>query len=147
MWCRLSTVATDLVESLQAQRTVRLRRTAADVARLAVQRTRLVDPRIDSALAALHDGNFGDSDARSAVQQLTKELDVIAWDLQKVAEESRGSMQPYHAAFARARAAASVKCALNSDPLSAALEAVYEAQAAVSDLEAIRIVIDISLAD
>jgi hypothetical protein len=147
MWCRLSTVAVDLVELLQAQRPARLRRAAADVARLAVQRTQLVDLRIDSALAALHDGNFGDSDAHSAVQQLTKELDMNAWELQRVAEENGSSMQPYYAAFARARAAASVKCALYSDSLSAALEAVYEAQAAVEDLEAVRISIDISLAD
>lgn len=147
MWYRLSTVAVDLVELLQAQQPVRLRKTAAEVAQLAVQRTQLIDLKIDSALAAMHDGNFGDSDAHSAVEQLTKELDVIAWELQKVAEENGSSMQPYYAAFARARAAASVKCALYSDPLSAALEAVYEAQAAVIDLDAIRVSIDSSLAD
>jgi hypothetical protein len=147
MWCRLSTVAVDLVELLQAQPPARLRRTAADVARLVVQRTQLVDLRIDSALAALHDGSFGDSDAYSAVQQLTKELDIIAWELQKVAEENGSSPEPYRAAFARARAAASVKSALFYDPLSAALEAVYEAQAAINDLQVIRISIDSSLAD
>jgi hypothetical protein len=143
---RLSTVSVDLVEQLRVQSPERLRRAAVDTAGLAVQQTQLVDPRLDAALAALHDGNFGDTDERSAMQQLTRELDVIAWEAQKTAEEHNSSMQAYHEAFVRARAAASVKCALDSDPLNAALEAIYEAQAAVADLTAIRTVVDTALA-
>jgi hypothetical protein len=143
--CRLSTIAVDLVERLAVQPPVRLRRAAADVVHLAVQRTELIDPILDAALAALRDGKYGDTYERSAVQHLTGELDVIAWETQKSAEEANSSMQPYYAAFVRARAAASVKCALDSDALNAALEAVYEAQAAVNDLTIIRTVVDAAL--
>jgi hypothetical protein len=41
----------------------------------------------------------------------------------------------YARACAEARAAASVFFALGDDPLTAALEAIYEAQAAVDDVE------------
>jgi hypothetical protein len=54
--------------------------------------------------------------------------------------------QAYLAAFARARAAASVGFALEPDALHAALESVYEAQAAVG-LEAVRVAIAAALAD
>jgi hypothetical protein len=145
MWCRLSTISVELVEQLQVQPTERLRRAAADTASLAVQQLRLADPRLDAALAALREGKFGDTGERSAVQQLTRELDLIAWEAQKTAEERNSSMQPYYAAFARARAAASVKWALDSNPLNAALEAVYEAQAAVGDLQAVKTVVETAL--
>jgi hypothetical protein len=145
MWCRLSSISVELVEQLQMQAPERLRRAAADAASLAVQQLRLADPRLDAALASLREGKFGDSGERSAVQQLTRELDAIGWEAQKTAEECNSSMQPYYAAFARARAAASVKWALDSNPLNAALEAVYEAQAAVADLQALRTVVETAL--
>lgn len=105
----------------------------------------MADPRLDAGLAALRDGKFGDSDEHLAVQKLTEELDEIAWKTQQTAKERDSPMQPYYEAFARARAAASVKCALYADPLKAALEAVYEAQAAVKDRAAIRTVVDSAL--
>lgn len=144
-WWRLSAVAPKLVEQLQLQPYERLRQAAADSARLAVRWTQLADPRLDAGLAALREGKFGDSSEHLAVQELTGELDEIAWDAQRTAEERDSSMQPYYAAFARARATASVKCALYSDPLKAALEAVYEAQAAINDRVAIRTVVDAAL--
>jgi hypothetical protein len=53
--------------------------------------------------------------------------------------------QAYSTAFRRARAALSVGFALQRDPRSAALEAVYEAQAAVADLYAVREVVNDAL--
>ena len=145
MWCRLSTISLELVDKLKVQPPERLRRAAADAASFAVQQLCLADPRLDAALAALRGGKFGDTGERSAAQQLTRELDMIAWEVKKTAEERNSSMRPYYTAFARARAAASVKCALDSNPLNAALEAVYEAQAAVADLQAIRTVVETAL--
>ena len=98
----------------------------------------MADPRLDVALAALRGGGLGDTAERFGVQQLTDELDEIAWDTQELAEVGTVSRRDYSAAFRRARAAASVGFALISDALIAALEAVYEAQAAVADVDAVR---------
>ena len=89
MWCRLSTISVELVEQLQVQPPKRLRRAAADAASLAVQQLRLADPRLDAALAALREGKFGDTGERSAVQQLTRELDMIGMGGKKDGRRAR----------------------------------------------------------
>jgi hypothetical protein len=145
MWCRLSTISPELVDRLQAQPPERLRKAAADAAGFAVQCLRLADPRLEAGLAALRSGKFGETDERSAVRQLAGELDETAFEARETAIERNSSMQPYHSAFALARAAASVECAMDPSPLNAALEAVYEAQAAIADLQAIETAIDTAL--
>jgi hypothetical protein len=145
MISRLSSVAPDLVARLEQLLPDPLRRAAASAAILAVERTQLADQRLDAALAALHDGRFGDTAERSGVQHLTDELDQIAWDAQEKADSGLVSRQTYSAAFRRARAAASVGFALDSDALNAALEAVYEAKAAVADLDLVRSVVGAAL--
>lgn len=140
---RLSTIAPDLVESLEGQRPARLRRVAAGVASLAVERTRLSDRRLDAALGALREGRRGATSERTGVECLTHELDEIAWDAQEKAEPHESCVF----AFRRARAAAAVGFALEADALAAALGAVYEAQAAVRDLNAVRSVASSALQD
>jgi hypothetical protein len=144
---RLSSVAADLVEQLEAQQPARLRQAAAGAVHLAVTRTGLAAPPLNAALAALREGRFGDSTERSAVLRLADELDEIAWDLQERSDAGTGSRDAYLAAFGRARAAAAVGFALDADTLMAALEAVYEAQAAVGDLGAIRAAVGPALAE
>jgi hypothetical protein len=72
---RLSTIAPDLVALLEQQQSEQLRRAAAGVANLAIERTHLSEPRVDAALAALHEGRLGFTPERSAVQYLTEELE------------------------------------------------------------------------
>ena len=136
---RLSTKAPDLAAWLEHQPPERLRGAAANAAHLAVERTGLTDPRLDAALTALRNGQFGRMAEESGVQQLVDELDEAAWDLQEKAEVGTESYEVYKAAFRKARAAASVSFALGSDALAAALEAVYEAHAATADLDAIQV--------
>jgi hypothetical protein len=69
---------------------------------------------------------------------ITEELDETAWDVQDKVDEGLIPEQAYLDAFSKARAVAAVGCALETDPLQAALESVYEAQAATCDLVAIR---------
>jgi hypothetical protein len=142
---RLSSVAADLVERLERQPPARLRRATADAVGLAIARTGLVDPRLDAALTALRDGAFGETPERSGVVQLAGELDETAWDVQDKAEAGEVTRQAYLAAFAKARAAAPVGFALDSDALNAALESVHETQAAVADLEVVREVVSAAL--
>jgi hypothetical protein len=138
---RLSTIAPDLVALLEQQQSEQLRRVAAKAANLAIERTDLSEPRLDDALAALREGRLGSTPERSAVHYLTDELDAIAWDAQEKMEAGIGSRQDYSTAFRRARAAASVGFALDANALTAALESVYEAQAAVADLDAMRVLV------
>jgi hypothetical protein len=112
-----------------------------------VNRTRLVDLRLDTALAAIRNGAAGGRDECSAVSGVTEELDEKAWDIQEQVDEGALPQEAYLEAFRMARAAASVGFALEVDPLKAALEAVYEAQAAIADLGAIRTAIGPALAD
>lgn len=137
---RLSTIVPDLAAWLERQPCERLRGAAANATQLAVDRTRLIDPRLEAALTALRNGQFGRMAEQSGMQRLVDELDAAAWDLQEKADVGTVSYEAYSAAFRRARAAASVGFALGSDALTAALEAVYEAHAATADLDAIQAV-------
>lgn len=143
MASRLSSVAADLSAELEHRPSTELKKVAAAAALLAVDRTNLVDPRLNGALAALRRGTPGDPNDSSAVTHVTEELDEVAWDVQERVDEGALPQQAYLEAFRRARASASVSFALDSN----ALEAVYEAQAAVSDLQAIRTAIDTALRD
>jgi hypothetical protein len=68
-----------------------------------------------------------------------------AWDAQEKAEAGTVPGVTYLTAFRRARAAASVGFALDCDALNAALEAIYEAQAAVGDVNAVRAAVNAAL--
>jgi hypothetical protein len=144
---RLSTVAADLAEQLEHRPSSQLRKVATIAALLAVDRTHLADPRLDAALTAIRDGAAGDRNECSAVSLVVEELDEKAWDIQESVDEGTQPQEAYLEAFRMARAAESIGFALEVNPLQAALEAVYEAQAAVSDLEAIRTAISPALAD
>ncbi len=144
---RLATIAPDLVASLEHQQPRRLRLVAASAAGLAVERVRLSDPRLEAALGALREGRLGDTSERAGVQCLAREIDEIAWDAQERAENGDGSRETYVIAFRKARAAAAVGFALEADALTAALGAVYEAHAAVKDLQALRSVVITALGE
>jgi hypothetical protein len=145
MTSRLSTVAVDLVHQIEGLPPEVLRRVATEAATLAVDRTQLADPRIGPALSALG-ASSGVPSARQAIEQLTEELDERAWDIQDLVDAGAASEDAYLEAFRRARAAAAVGYALNPDPQTAAFESVYEAQAAVVDLGAVRMAVAIAMA-
>ncbi len=146
MTSRLSTVAVDLVHQLESLPPGVLRLVAADAASIAVERTQLADPRLRLGLEALSASDSGMASARRAVEQLTQELDERAWDIQELVDAGAASEEAYVEAFRQARAAAAVGYALNPDPRTAALESVYEAQAALVDLGAVRMAVAIAIA-
>ena len=145
MISRLSSIAPGLAERLEGQEPERLRVVAAKAAALAVLDTGM-SAILSGGLVALRDGRFGNSADRAGVLRLVDELDAAAWDLQEQSENDAGSPEAYLSAFRRARAAAAVGFALDSDAVTAALESVYEAEAAVSDPEAVVAVAEAALA-
>jgi hypothetical protein len=99
---------------------------------------------LNDALLLLQSSNSGE-DERWVVDRLTEELDEKAWDIQELADAGNVSQQAYLEMFSKARAAAAVGFALGAKPLESALEAVYEALAAIGDLDAIKNVIRLTL--
>jgi hypothetical protein len=135
---RLATVAPDIVEVLGRQSPARLHDVAVGACEWIVARVGLVDPRLDTGLAALGDLRVGRSPERDAMKLLVDELDERAWDVQDEVDAGTAEQEKYLAAFSLARAASAVWFALGDDPLQSALEAVYEAQAATGDLADLR---------
>jgi len=146
MTTRLSTIAVDLVHTLEDQPPAVLRRIAVEAAMLAVTRTRLLDSRLVAPLAAMRGNQEVAPTARIQVAQLVEDLDERAWDLQDLLDSGAGSEEAYLEAFRKARAAAAVRYALDADPMTAAFESVYEAQAAVVDLGAVRMAVAVAIA-
>jgi hypothetical protein len=129
----LDSVAPELAEQLRGTSEDALRRVAATVGDLAVKRVSLTDPRLDRALSILS-GRPAEGDAKRDLQGLVEELDEAAWEIQARVHSGRAPEEEYLRAFRKARAASSVAFAMDSDPQAAAMEAVYEAQAAVGDV-------------
>ncbi|MGV8973119.1 MAG: hypothetical protein ACOH10_12425 [Rhodoglobus sp.] len=138
MTARLASVAPDIVEVLGRNPPARLRAIAVDAGEWIVEIVGLVDPRLDAALAAMRDLRVGASPERNALKVLVDELDERAWEVQDDVDAGSAPQEAYIVAFSLARAASAVWFALDSDALHAALEAIYEAQAATGDLAGAR---------
>lgn len=121
------------------------RRVALTVSRLAVSRAGISDPRLGAALEQLLRGKYGDSPERSALRALTEELDDAAWGIQDRVELGAADKADYAKAFMTARAVNAVWYALDPDPLAAAVEATYEAAAAIADALSLRTAVNGSL--
>ena len=138
MSSRLTSVAPDIVAALTHQSTPTLQIVARTAADWIVDRTGLRDPRADAGLAALRQRNFGPSTERSELVFLVKQLDERAWDIQDRQTTGTATDADYLTAFGLARAASAIWYALDGSALQAAMESVYEAQAASGELETLR---------
>lgn len=142
MATRLDSIAPDLGRRIEQASADEQRRVAAAAAQLVEQATRVDDPAMAAALDAVRTAAWGDTPQRRAALNLVERLDEAAWDAQDRAEEQGTGQDEYTAAFRAARAASAIAFALADEPAQAALEAVYEAEAATADLEGVRRVVD-----
>jgi hypothetical protein len=143
MESRLDIEAPELAARLRRANVTELRTVAASVASLAVKELNVQDPRIDAGLQAVAAQVWGDAEVRARLQQLTDELDEVAWDIQDQIDPP--ALDGYQAAFRRARAVESLFFSLDTDPLTAACESAYAAFHALADLELAHNVIDQAL--
>jgi hypothetical protein len=127
---RLSTVAPDLVHAMEEQPKRVLEIISVNIAKWAVKELNLTDPRIVRGITALETGRRGDSSDRESVKEIADELDVQAWGIQDLIESGETTEDDYVAVFDKSRAATALWSALGADALEAALDSVYEAQAA-----------------
>jgi hypothetical protein len=130
---RLDAIAPDLARRLQRQPRFQLRRVAERVALAALEEAQPQDARLAQAVDALRAGRYGDSGERGEVKELVDELDKAAWNLRGNLQARGAGGSEYLVAFRRARAAMALWFALDGDPLAAAMEAAYEAEAAMGD--------------
>jgi hypothetical protein len=123
----------DLVELAQGARNG-ARQAAIFAARRALEGTPVPRTPVAEILRALDDSDIGSAvRLRGALEALVEELDNEYWDLW----DSSGSTDSSEAraAFARARAVNALACALQANPVEAALDAIYEAQASLPEAE------------
>jgi hypothetical protein len=133
--------ARTLAEPLAQASDDQLRIVARAASTLAVERTGLRDPVLDTALSALESGQPADTSLRTQVEALVQQLDEAQWEPQDQVHAGQAgapwAKAAQRAAFRRARAANAVYFALDADPRRAAHEALYEATAATQDEEAL----------
>ena len=134
---RLDTVAPDLVRLLSGRTAEELRVVARHVVAFGLARAPVAGALVDQALRALQAGHPVDDGLREDLEALVVELDERAWAAQVAWESGAAPEAAYAEAFARARPAAAVGAALGQEPLSAALDSVYEVQTGTGDLAAV----------
>jgi len=129
---RLSLVAPDLAESLIALERSRARAVAVACANWAAGVTGLRETLVVEVLRELQSDRLPSQGEIQELEDLTDQLDEMAWDIQEKDEQhgGLGDSTQYLQAFRRARACAAVLAATSSDPDAAALDAAYEAWAA-----------------
>jgi hypothetical protein len=116
--------------------TEQLQRDVAIAAAVAAMRaSRLSRPLLDEAMDDLVRQRYGGV-RREQIEALELELDERAWAIQSEPDDGDAADKaPYEDAFRRARAAATVKMALDVNPRTAVAEAVYEAASAIDSRE------------
>lgn len=112
----------------------KLRQVALAACTLAVEKTALQADIIENAIQLLRVGH-SDANLKRGVDTFVEELDEVYWDSQDRQERGEATEQEVSEAFFRARAAASVASAMESDPKRAANLAVYEAYYALNEDE------------
>jgi hypothetical protein len=138
---RLGRIAPDLVERvLRATGDVQ-REISLDACRHAIAAAGLSDPVVHAGLRCAERGKYGDTAARAAVRDLMGALDETAWGIQEQVDEGGADEATYLTAFTKARAANALFYALDSDPATGALEALYEANVASDDLPQLRMLV------
>lgn len=135
---RLETVDPGLVALVEGAADDRRRGAALAAAEFARARSGLSNGRVETLLRLVGSGMVGDTAERRAVEAVVESLDERQWDLQDRVDAGDAAVADYLQAFAQARAASSAAFAADPDARVAALEALYEAHAAVDDLDGLR---------
>ncbi len=135
---RLDLIAVDLADRIDRAPASQQRAAALAACRFALDRTGLDDRIVKEGMNALERGGYPNVLLQEKLTLLVEALDEIQWDLQEKVDAGRADQAEYLAAFSRARAAHAVYFALDPDPFVAAVESVYEANAATDDLPGLR---------
>lgn len=140
---RLETLDPQLVARMREAGPQVLLEIARKVAEFAVATAQLTDADVEAGLAVLaKSSQLEPGDLHDRLVALAARLDDQAFDVMDRVDAGLDEYSRYENAFAQARAASAVAAALTPDCLTAALETVYEGQAAVGSLEDLHPLID-----
>ncbi len=142
---RLETCAPELASKLRGADQKRQRLAAVAAASWAAGVAHLDQASVLNAIDLLREGTHEQVD-RDDLARLVEELDEVAWSVQDAVEAGSASGDDYLTAVGRARAAASVLFAAESDAEVAGLEATYEASVVVADGSVLFAIVDTALA-
>jgi len=142
---RMETLDPEIVRRLSRADETRLRRVAIAVSEFALERANLQSPLAREALDSLRKTGAVSPKVREDLRTLTDSLDDQYFKLHEAADDTdraavaRGVGRegaPWILMFYKARAANAAFFACERDPLVAALESAYEANATLSDEKA-----------
>ncbi len=129
----LMRIAPDLSEALSRSSDACLRRVAAAVCKLAVERSGLDAPQVQEVLRLLESNNTVPDDLTTRLKSLAEELDDRYLDLYGEAPEGSSGDEGWLSAFRKAKAAAALVFACEPNASFAATESAVEANEAIGD--------------
>lgn len=140
---RLSSLDNEFYSRLLRESDETLREMAVAASRYAVEKSSLKYPAILAALKAMTEGKPLSVIEVSEMGKLVATLDAvhITTDIRDRDKTGKTDTLTAKAALFQARAANAVFMATNSDPLFAALEAIYEAYLATGDWPALKAIL------
>ncbi|MBN1440456.1 MAG: hypothetical protein JW929_13690 [Anaerolineales bacterium] len=140
---RLSALDQEFYNSLLREPDESLRRMTLNACRYAVEKSNLEYPAILNALAAMTEQRALSAEERAELAKLKAALDAfhIGTDIRDRDKTGKTDTLSAKTAMFQAHAASAVFMANNSDPLLAALEAVFEAYLATGDWHALKAVL------
>ena len=140
---RISSLDNDFYTQLLRESDDGLRRMALAACRYAVEKSNLQYPAILNALKAMTDDKPLSQSEIAEMGKLVAALDAfhIGTDIRDRDKHGKTDTLSAKAAMFQAHAASAVFMAANSDPLFAALEAIYEAYLATGDWPALKTIL------
>lgn len=128
---RLEIIDKELADALVRVPEEKLRMITGEVVGFVIKRSKLDNSLVAEALTSL--GSKPEANILKSVEKLVNDLDKKQWDLKSKVEMGRVEKDEYLSAFRQARAANALLYALESNPLIAARESIYEAFTALGE--------------
>jgi hypothetical protein len=136
---RLTLIAPDLSKKLRQAQPDTLRKVLLSVCRFALDRAKLTHPTVENVLLSLENGKALDSSSRQKLKTLAESLDERYFELDAAfQEDSTVDRTAALAAFRQARAVNAICLAADDNVVQSAPECLYEANAAIGDIETLK---------
>lgn len=130
---RLEQVAKTVADQLKISSVEQLRAASLVACKLALRISHVDNQKVLEALNVFQQEGKLSTEAQSFLKILAEQLDESYFELQEKAENDPKKVTAYLRVFAQARAVSALSYAGIDDPLTGAMEAIYEALATVED--------------
>lgn len=107
------------------------------VCKLAISLNKIDHPVVSEAMLNLEARHYDNTVLKEKLETLVNALDEKQWSIQELLDKHKASEKDYLLAFKQARACNALLSALQTKPLDASTDAIYEAYHAGVDLKSI----------